>query len=462
MNWEEVVSGNAGLAGIHWILNSSSSRRMLRGEVQKMLRPGYYVGPFHLTRAKFKPGRKLSAHFTLPVIDAESQTSHAVHLTVTWQNGAGGDGQANSWSQLQKEADHSGLMPVQCELWRENPEQGTKFQIWPFDPEFPHLIRLGNPSYVDQMFKSLGIASNLEKVPVVTPIRYRPGERHVLRYEIESPGTASEERQRLYAKLYTSAQEAAKAYGIARRVVDWLDANSQGLQGNRPIAMSPENCVILYPHVPGIPLSHQLHRSRRWLSSQLQIIGKSLAVLHNGPETLQADLKHNTFANEVKVVKRASEHIKVFLPATHAKILEAVEEAQEQYTDLPQEEPTFTHSDFKSDHLLYTAERLTLIDFDTCTLTDPALDIGKFLADLEWWFTLKGISGVEDAQTMLLNGYFAGAGSAQAIEERLARARFFQVLILIKIVVRRVPLYKKEWAAKTAGMIDRAVQLLRK
>ena len=79
--------------------------------------------------------------------------------------------------------------------------------------------------------------------------------------------------------------------------------------------------------------------------------------------------------------------------------------SERQYSELPQEKPTFTHSDFKADHLLSTPQGLTLIDFDTCNLTDPALDIGKFLADLEWWFTLKGISGVEEAQAELLKGY---------------------------------------------------------
>jgi thiamine kinase-like enzyme len=48
---------------------------------------------------------------------------------------------------------------------------------------------------------------------------------------------------------------------------------------------------------------------------------------------------------------------------------------------------------------------LTPIDFDACKLTDPALDIGKFLADLEWWFTSKGISGIDEAHAELLKGY---------------------------------------------------------
>ena len=461
MNQEDILSGKAGLAGIHWALNGQSSRRLLRSEAQKMLRPGYRAGPFHLTRAKFKPERKLLAYFTFPVLDAAGRPSHSVQLAASWQKNLASTNHTDDWGQLQEEANQAGLMPVQSELWRNILNQGIQLQVWPFDPEFPLLVRLGNPSYVARMFASLGIAHDLRQLPVIAPIRYRPGERHVLRYEIHSLETVPERGQRLYAKLYSNGQDAARAFGIANRVVDWLDANNQGLQGNRPDAISQEDGVIFYPHAPGIPLSHQLNRSHRWLAVQLQMIGRGLAILHTGPEILQSELKENTFTNEVKVVKRASEHIQVLLPETYDKILEILDKAQVNYSFLPQEKPTFTHSDFKADHLLCTPQGLTLIDFDTCKLADPALDIGKFLADLEWWFMLKGISGVEEAQAELLGGYLAGERD-HMIHERLARARLFHVLILVKIVVRRVPLYKKEWGVMTARMIERAAQVLYK
>jgi thiamine kinase-like enzyme len=459
MNREDVLSGKAGLAGINWALHGQSSRRLLRSEAQRMLRPGYRVGPFHMTRAKFKPGRKLSAYFTFPALDAAGKVCDSVHLAVTWQNALDGTNSADGRDQLQEEANQSGLMPVQRELWRDLFDQGIRLQVWPLDPKFPQLVRLGNPSHVAEMFASLGISHDPRQLPVITPIRYRPGERHVLRYEISSEEDTGE-GQRLYAKLYSNEQDADRAFGVATRVVDWLDANNEGLQGNRPEAMSKEDAVILYPHAPGIPLSHQLDRSGRWLADQLKIIGRSLAALHNGPESLQSGLKENTFANEAKVVKRASEHIQVLLPETYDKILFILEKLQKHYADLPQEKPTFTHSDFKADHLLSTPQGLTLIDLDTCTLTDPALDIGKFLADLEWWFTQKGISGVEEAQAELLKGYVGDKSTDSAVADRLRRAKLFHILILMKIVARRVPIFKKEWATMTSQMIDRASQVL--
>ena len=462
MNEEDILSGKAGLAGIQRVLTGQSSRRLLRSEAQNMLRPGYRVGPFHLTRAKFKPGRKLLSYFNFPALDDAGVARQSVHLVVSWQRDLDATNHADGRDQLQEEADRSGLMPVQRELWRDIPDQGPSLEMWPLDPEFPQLVRLGNPSYAGGMFASWGIAYDLKQLPMIAPIRYRPGERHVLRYDLPSPETDSGRRQRLYAKLYSHAQDAVRAFGVAKRVVDWLDANNQGIQGNRPQAISAEDGVIFYPHAPGIPLSHQLHRSPRWLAAQLMAIGGVLATLHNGPKMLQADLKQNTFIGEVKVVKRASEHIQILLPETHDKILEILDKLERRYSELPQEEPTFTHSDFKSDHLLTTPYGLTLIDFDTCTLTDPALDIGKFLADLEWWFTLQGISGIEEAHTELLTGYLGEGKPDPVVLDRLARARLFYVLILVKIVIRRVPLYKKEWGAMTARMIEQAAQALHK
>jgi len=47
-----------------------------------------------------------------------------------------------------------------------------------------------------------------------------------------------------------------------------------------------------------------------------------------------------------------------------------------------------------------------------------------------------------------------------ASDARLARGRLYEVLILIKITVRRVPLFDHDWAKRTEWLIHRAGQTL--
>src|SRR5689334_14833085 len=111
MNPADLLSGNAGLAGVQVLLSGQSSRRRLRDEAQRMLRSGYRLGAFHLTRAKFKPGRKLLAYFTFPVLDAAGKAVQPLHLSVAWQKNLEGKGSTDHWGQLQDEANEAGLMP---------------------------------------------------------------------------------------------------------------------------------------------------------------------------------------------------------------------------------------------------------------------------------------------------------------------------------------------------------------
>ncbi len=167
-------------------------------------------------------------------------------------------------------------------------------------------------------------------------------------------------------------------------------------------------------------------------------------------------LERHTFAGEVKAIARASEHVHALLPATGAAINEILTRAQELYERLSPEKPTLAHGDFKADHLWVTPTGLAMIDFDTCCLADPALDVGKFLADLRWWHDVYVQPGVEQAQERFLEGY-----ARRDSEACLARARLYEALILVKITARRVRLFDPGWALRTARLISRAQGLLR-
>ncbi|PYV17923.1 MAG: hypothetical protein DMG21_06810 [Acidobacteria bacterium] len=132
-----------------------------------------------------------------------------------------------------------------------------------------------------------------------------------------------------------------------------------------------------------------------------------------------------------------------------------LDRAREVYEGLPQEPPTFTQGDLKTEHFWIVPRGLTLIDFDTAHLADPALGIGKFLADLQFWFDTYGLSGIEQAEERFLAGYAQGVPS-----DRLVRARLFEALELVKISVRRVYLFECDWAARIQRLVSRAKTLL--
>ena len=148
---------------------------------------------------------------------------------------------------------------------------------------------------------------------------------------------------------------------------------------------------------------------------------------------------------------RASDYIPALLPSVGAAIDALLDRAREVHERLPQEPPTFAHRDFKSEHVWITPGQLTLLDFDRCCLADPALDVGKFLADLQCWYAAYDQPGLDQAQERFLAGYAPGAP-----EERLLRARLYEVVELVRMSVPRVPLFDHNWASGIVRLIARA------
>lgn len=443
---------NAGLAEVQWMLLDSVPQEAPRRALAAIL-PGATLKDCRLHRAKYKPERHLTAYYEVTARDSAG-ADHARQVEVTWTPPGTADprGPAEALLAMQEEAERRGLAAPFRRLTADAPEWGMRAQVAPLDVEFPQLVRTADPGYVRELLGATLDGRADAAGYAVTAIRYRPGQRHMLRYDPADGAGRAEGDGTFFAKIYNS-NKGARIFDTASRVAGWLAAEDAGMATLRPLAYLPSDGLVLYPHLSGTPLSHLLRAPGPETARHLRQAGGALAALHRTPTDL-IELQPHSFAREMRGTLSAGEHIHSLLPRTGALLAAVAERARALYGQLPQEQHGLAYGDFKSDHLWVTPGGLTLIDFDTAYLADQAIDIGKFLADLRWWYDGYGQDGVEQAQAEFLEGYLPAP-------ERLLRARLYEVLVLVKTTARRVRLFDGDWAPRTERLIARADTLLR-
>ena len=109
------------------------------------------------------------------------------------------------------------------------------------------------------------------------------------------------------------------------------------------------------------------------------------------------------------------------MPALGARYRLLAMEVVERLEDLPTEEPRLGHGDLKCDNILAAEDRIWLLDLDRTGLADPAMDLGKLLADLRWWGHHHSVDVAG-----LVRGFLEGYGPCDPA--RLSRARLIAVL----------------------------------
>ena len=284
----------------------------------------------------------------------------------------------------------------------------------------------------------------------VRTIRYRPGERHVIRYVPLDP--AAEGIGTVYAKLGRDS-DPARTGAITTQAAEVLEASDLATTAARPLRGVTDTMVLLLAGVDGRPLSEILRRGDPAAIPHALRVGRALRALHAGSSAddrrSQAGPKHLTNA-----ARRASEHITAMLPDVSAKVVEMLERAEAAFEAVEAGEPTLVHGDLKADHVLVGGGCTSFIDFGPLGTGEPAMDVGKFLADLRWWQPPRGLLG-KQARAAFLRGY--GRGSH---DTRVLRARVWESVLFLSIAAHRVPLWDVAWEQRSRSLIDEAERAL--
>ena len=444
---DEALAGSLGVAGVRTLLYGRRTRQELRGGLRSLLGPGVELGRCRLERAKFKPGRKLTGYYVAEVLGSDGPVARPVVVTWTVPPEPGSRRLTPDEVAMEDEARVAGVLAPFCSLGAEPAGLGGGIRVSPLDVEFPQLVRLSTPARVHDLLAEVYQGASVVPDYTVTSVRYRPRQRHLLRYD--PSGEAGEGS--VFAKLYRPGEVARDARVVAS-VGERLEAAGPTVAAARPLPGSGSEDVLLYPRVPGAPLSSRLWRSsaRRHLAGA----GGLLRLLHSDGHGLDGDLPQHDLDAELGSIARAAEHLDPLLPTAAQRVARILDRARDLDEVLPAERPGFAHGDFKTDHVWAAGDRLTLLDFDTCCLAEPALDLGKLLADLSFWYSLAGRPGLATAQEQFLAGY------GDVATDRLARTRLYEAIVLTKLTLRRLRRFDQFWELRTEALTARAEMLL--
>jgi hypothetical protein len=418
MNVAGAVSGRAGADGLRRFLDGPPAQAAW-ASLEALLEPGAAVRGCRIHRVKLKPGRKLSAWCVAIVRDPRGNLCSR-HVAVTWS--PAGSALPPETEAVEDDARRRGLAAPFRRLVAEVPDAGMRILAAPLDPRLPALVRMSDPAFVGE---AIGPGA-------VTTIRYRPGERHMLRYE----GPA---RVR-YAKLYRPGA-ASEASRRAAAVCAAVSGGAPAMRAAQPRLWRSEDALVT-PAVCGRPATVE--------DVDLEAAGSLLRAIHRGaaPPGPAA-----TLAGEIEAVERAAQHVDALLPSVGTMLRRTLAAARERGERAGEGRGVLIHGDFKLDHLLWDNGTVTVIDLDRARAGEPALDVGKMLADLRW--RRAGATAVGDPpRDRLMRGY--GPAGTDAGN----RASLYEAVFLAKAAARRASLLDPGWERVVGAAVREAARLV--
>ncbi|HEU5088408.1 MAG TPA: hypothetical protein VFT99_13220, partial [Roseiflexaceae bacterium] len=249
----QALSGQAGLAGIQSLMLDTSVQDRLRGALCDLLQEPYTLGEMTLQRAKYKPGRHLTTYYAVQVA-APDDTRQSRLIEVSWRMPGSPDprGEAGAMNAMQADARTHGCVQPFRALMQTITDLDCYIQLFPLDADFPNLVQLSDPVAVTRMLQEAQLGYTGSPSYEVTPVRYRPGQRHVLRYDPLDSSGATVPRSALFAKLYNN-DKGIHTVAVARNVSEWLAEQNRGIHAVRPSGYVEPLDLALYPYVDGVP-----------------------------------------------------------------------------------------------------------------------------------------------------------------------------------------------------------------
>lgn len=296
----------------------------------------------------------------------------------------------------------------------------------------------------------------------VEPLRYKPGDRCVVRYRVRLQARASTVDATLIGKVYRDQHLASRVHGLLERMYAEQLRNVGGAVRGvrvtsplvpRPLGLAVElgltvNDDVRRPGVEVVTGADALGRhgggdaipERRLVATAVSLARLHLGGVSGGPESFR------TGDAEAARAHGRAQRLGEFAPALAGRAHAAAEELERRLRTPARAPALPAHGSFKPAQLLFRdADEVLVTDFDQLCLAEAALDIGYFLAYLRppsLWYRRAGAREWFLRSARLFTEAYRDAATElgadpRAVGEALQRASLYEAALLFKIANRR-------------------------
>ena len=253
-------------------------------------------------------------------------------------------------------------------------------QVFPHDrrlPSLPLLIAGSPPELEPLLLAQFGPGVWQSETWKVEPVRYLAERRATLRLTMQARDatTGRAEERRFYAKVYHDEEQGEQTYKVLRALWDKASAGGEGFTVGRPLAYLSGLRTLIQEEVSGSSLQDMLRRGDE-VTPAVRKVARGLAALHLG---YVVPLRRRPLQREVTILERTCELLQGAYPHLRSEIKETVDTVVAGLKEVP---PAPTHCDLSPGHIMFTRDRIALLDLDEFAGADPILDVAHVLASL--------------------------------------------------------------------------------
>jgi hypothetical protein len=261
------------------------------------------------------------------------------------------------------------------------PEWGVELWAFPNDPGLPGLAFLHDDRRV---LDAIGAQAarlgwpGAPSRPTRVRVKHVAGKRCGVLYRFDLRSARGRTRAAsLYAKAYRRP-DGERAFRLMGRLWDCAARRRGDFLLPRPHAYDPENGIVWQEAIPGLPLA-KADRDGSALAAAASEIGARLAGLHGAGLRLSETMG---FATQVAWLRRARRALDELYPEQSRWCAPVVDRLLAASRHLERGPLAVIHGSFKPSHVLAADGGVVLIDFDGVCLGDPAIDLGRFIAQV--------------------------------------------------------------------------------